>query len=330
MVMAQGPLGGLMMIDVKSDALANLKSGDDARSLLEKKALKPQFVTLDRPNGRWALYDTNADGKLDLALFAKRPNEREMPYGSSNFVTDALDLSGAQPKKAPGYVGRAIMRPKLIADEKARRYANSRTADDGRATFPKALSTPGRAPWHFAGLGPSSRRVIERTDRYGAAAMVDLKGSSKDAATKSIEDIMRDQSWDSHVTFIRMGKTAWAYYDTDSDGNYDDVLFTKDVDKSKVDAAFHLNRAGDVVTPLPDVKGSLFQPERVTKNPQVANELREVWDRVSKREVPGRGGDSVTEPAGPPGGAPPGPPGGPKDARPPVPPPPPGAPKKTH
>ena len=155
--------------------------------------------------------------------------------------------------------------------------------------------------------------------------MVDLKNSSKGAATKSIEDILRDQSGDSQVTFIRMGKTAWAYYDTDSDGNYDDVLFTKDLGKDKVDGAFHLNRAGDVVTPLPDVKGSLFQPERVTKNPQVANELREIWDRVSKREIPtGRGGDATSDPSAPPpppAGAPGEPPRGQNPKTPPAPPP---------
>ena len=62
MVVAEGPLGGRKLIDVKSDALASLKSGDDARSLLEKKALKPQFVTLSisrersrrRRSGTWA------------------------------------------------------------------------------------------------------------------------------------------------------------------------------------------------------------------------------------------------------------------------------------
>ena len=129
------------LVRSESDALAALKNGDDARSLLEKKALKPQFVTLDRPNGRWALYDSNNDGKLDLALFGKRPSERDEPYGgASSYVTDALDLSGPQPKRAIGYVGRSIVRPKLIADEKARRLSSSRTSDDGRATFPKAIA----------------------------------------------------------------------------------------------------------------------------------------------------------------------------------------------
>jgi hypothetical protein len=127
--------------------------------------------------------------------------------------------------------------------------------------------------------------VLERDDRFASAALVDVTGATKGAATKSVEDVVREQSWNATVTFLRIGRTAWSFYDTDHDGNYDDVLFAKDVSKGKVDAAFHLNRSGDVVTPISDVKGTIFQPERVTKEPKTIEELREVGTRVPHKEA---------------------------------------------
>ena len=108
--------------------------------------------------------------------------------------------------------------------------------------------------------------------------------ATKGTATKSLDDFIRDQSWVSRVVFYRMGCLAWAFYDTDKDGIFDEVLFSRDLSKPKVDAAFHLNRAGDVVTLLPEMTGTPFQPERVTRNSQEAAELKEVWDRVTHRE----------------------------------------------
>jgi hypothetical protein len=50
-----------------------------------------------------------------------------------------------------------------------------------------------------------------------------------------------------------------------------------------------LNRAGDVATPLRDLKGSVFQPERLAKRGGRPADLRAIWDRVRAGEGPGEG-----------------------------------------
>jgi S1-C subfamily serine protease len=285
-VYAMGPVGQTTYVDTRSDSLSHLKSGDNARSIIEKKDLKPQFVALSRPNGRWALYDSTDDGKIDVALFAKNPYDKDDPYaGAALYVTDAFDISGASPQRLAVHLGRSLIRPKLMPNEKVRRAVAMRDpGDDGRNSFPRAYAPGGRGAWRFNTLGGQSRRVLEHIDRASAVAMIDLAGLSKGAATKSADDFVREQSWAARVIFYRMGRLAWAFYDTDKDGIYDEVLFCRDLSKPKVDAAFRLNRAGDSVTLLPAVTGTVFQPDLVTKNPKEAVELSEVWDRVSHRE----------------------------------------------
>jgi S1-C subfamily serine protease len=285
MVYTNGPVGQATFVDTRSDPLSRLKSGDNARSLIEKREIKPQFVTLNRPNGRWALYDSTDDGKLDVALFAKNPYDRDELGGMATYVTDAFDLTGPAPARVAIHLGRNVVRPKLMPNEKVRRAAAMRDpGDDGRNSFPRAYAGWGRAAWRFEALGTDQRRVLERLDRMVSVALVDLSGTTKGVATKTPDDFVREQSWAASVVFYRMGRLAWAFYDTDKDGVYDEVLFTKDVDKATVDAAFHLNRTGDVVTLLPNVAGTVFQPERVTKNAKAVTELKEVWERVVHRD----------------------------------------------
>jgi S1-C subfamily serine protease len=298
-VFAGGPSGEATYVDTRGEALAALKAGDDARALIEKRALKPELAVLGRQNGRWAFYDRGADGKPDLALFARAPSDREgrAPF-SNQYVTDAFDLGGAEPSKAAAsdYLGRALVRPRLLPNDKARRAAGrfsrgaGRDADDGRSTFPAPLDgVPVPVGWRLTDFGAKKRRVLERVDKDAAVALVDLDGDTKALATRSPDDLVRQQSFDAEAAFLRLGRLAWAYYDTDRDGAFDLIAFTKDATRGTIDAAYQLNRAGDTVTPLRDAKGSIFQPERVLKRGGRPNDLKAVWDRVRAAEDPDPG-----------------------------------------
>ena len=288
-VHAYGPGGDRMYIDTQSDALAALKSGDDARALVEQRKLKPELVALGRPNGRWALYDTDGDGKLDLALFAKNPIDKDDFGRSGSYVTDAFEITGPKPKRLADHVGRTIIRPKLFKSEKTRKAATmismGAAGDDGRSTFPKPYGSAfGRVPWRFADGDEKPLKTLERIDKNSAVAMMDLDGDTKDLSTKVAEDFIRQQSFDFEVAFIRTGRLAWAYYDTDNDGAFDVVLFTKDVDKGKIDAAFTLSKSGEKVDRIPDPKGVILQPERVGKNPKAIEAIKKVYARVADRK----------------------------------------------
>jgi S1-C subfamily serine protease len=342
-VHAYGPSGDLMIIDTRSEALAALKSGDDARTLVEKRLLKPEFVTVGRPNGRWAMYDTDGDGKLDLALFAKNPSDKDEHFGRmASFTTDAFDLRDGGGKKLPQFVGRSIMRPSLLVNEKAKKAAQMMGMgmagnDEGRGSFPKPIQAMVRAPWAFGELGGQTRRTLERLDKSSAVAMVDLDGDSKDLATKSADDLVRQQQVDWEIAFYRIGKLLWAYYDTDGDGAYDVVLFTRDASKGNLDAAFTLSKSGDKVTHEAAAKGSVFQPERVAKDPKRIAALREVYTRVvesanegddGKGKGKGKAGKDDPSKGAPPGEKPAGPPPEARPAAPKAPAPPPPATEK--
>lgn len=288
-VHAFGPGGDRMFIDTHSEGLAALKSGDDARSLIEQRKLKPDVVVIGRPNGRWALYDTDADGKFDLAFFAKNPIEKD-EWGSrgAGYVTDAFDLRGATPAPIAEPVGRALLRPRLLTSEKVRKAATMMAmmsgSDDGRSTFPRPYGAGyARAPWRYSETEERPTRVLERIDKHSAVVMVDLDGDTKDLATKSPEDIVRQQSFDYEVAFIRTGRIAWAYYDTDMDGAFDVVLFTKDVDKGNVDAAFTVSKGGEKSTRLDGVKGTILQPERVTRAAKATEAIKRAYTRAADR-----------------------------------------------
>lgn len=282
-VHAFGPSGDMMLIDTRSPALAALKSGDDARTLVEKRQLQPEFVSVGRPNGRWTMYDSDGDGKLDVALFAKNPSDKDEMFGRmAQFTTDAFDLRAGGGKKLPEYVGRSIMRPSLLKGDKARKAAQTMgmgSNDEGRGSFPKPMQAMVRVPWAFGELAGVSRRTLERLDKGAAVAMVDLDGDTKDLATKAADDLVRQQQYDWEAAFYRVGKLVWAFYDTDNDGAYDVVLFSRDAKKGSVDAAYTLNKSGDKVT-FSDAKGSVFQPERVAKDPKRVAAMREVYTRV--------------------------------------------------
>lgn len=302
--------GMVMMVDTRSEALRGLKGGDDAKRLYEQRLLKPQFVVLERPTGRWALYDTNSDGKLDLAFFAKNPIESRYGGGRGNYVTDAFDLSSGTPKPATDAIGRALVRPKLFSDAKLQKLVTSGGdgggGDEGRATFPRASSMRSRTPFHFGELGKDPRRTIESIDKSTAMATVDLDGDTKGTATKTADDLLRQQTFDAEATFVRVGKMGWAFYDTDADGGYDLVLFGKDLHKDLVDAAYRIGKGGDATTVTTLPKGSLYQPDLVARTAKAKTDLKVVWDRVQSLTELDRK-DDEDEPGGKPALPPPAP-----------------------
>jgi S1-C subfamily serine protease len=284
-----GPSGDIMVVDTRSEALRALKDGDDARKLFESRALAPEFVMMGRPNGRWTFYDTDGDGKLDLALFGKNPQDKESFMSRmSSYATDAFDLRGAEPKHVNRDIGRSLMRVALLGSEKARKLGGRflREGNDGRATFPDPYNVYSRSPWKFGAVDGTPRRTMERLDASAASILFDLDGDTKDVKTKAPEDYTRQRSYDWEIAMVREGRLAWILYDTDNDGAYDLVHFTRDVAKKTVDAAYTLDRGGEKVTQLSDVPVELLVPERVTKNARQQAALREAWQRVleSKKE----------------------------------------------
>ncbi len=241
-----------LVIDRGSKALAALKPGDDARPVLEPWALRPQLVLLRRLAGTWALYDTNLDGRLDVALFSRKP--RFDAHGATGYFappdysTDAFTIDG-DGKRHPidDHVGRSLVRADLYADlalQNAIRHLRAET----RGGFPDAFENHRglSSVWVFRALS-HDRQVLERSNAYGHVALIDLDRDTKNRTTRSAQELANDGQFDAEVIMIRLYDRVWVYHDTNGDGVMDLVTFSRNVHSEVVDAAFTLDPSGQEV-----------------------------------------------------------------------------------
>ncbi|MCW5801187.1 MAG: trypsin-like peptidase domain-containing protein [Deltaproteobacteria bacterium] len=274
--------GTSVMFDVRSKALGMLKNGDAAAPALKSGQLRPQYVLLDRPAGTWALYDTDADGTFDLALFGKRPtgvDEREAFLGGPGVATHAYRLAPGKPPEALREpIGRSLSRADLFTDATVRaafeRSSMSRMRE-GRGGLPdpadgvRGISTE---PWKLVAL-EYDRQVLEQVGRSGHAILVDLDRDTKKLATRTPRELARSQDgMDAELAILRTHELAWFFYDTDDDGAYDTVIFTRDFSKGVADNIFRLDPTGEKVTVDTATGGPLFRPDLLKKASPVAKE----------------------------------------------------------
>jgi S1-C subfamily serine protease len=259
------------LIDVRSPALQRLSDGDDAGRVLERGEVSPQFVFFERPAGSWTLYDTDADGSFDVALFARQPaaeDERDRFYGSHTFVTHAFRLrTGAPPEALRAPLGRSLAQPEL--------FTSTGAGDTLRFTYLVRSAARGAVPDPFAGVpGPGGwdlveidgkRQVLVQKTRFGHVVLVDIDRDTPKLATASPEDLASADKFDAEIAIVRLGELGWVYYDTDGDGAFDLVRFSRDLAKGTVDNVLRLDPSGTRVT-SESPTGELFTPELVSSS----------------------------------------------------------------
>jgi S1-C subfamily serine protease len=276
-----------MMFDVRSKVLASLKPGDSAAPALKSGELHPQYVSIERPAGVWALYDTTASGHFDLALFSKRPtiegNDRFAIQ--PQYATHAFALApGKAPQPLREHIGRNIIRADLFKDP-ALRHSFERNAmwrHGGRGALPDPLQGASGMgdTWHLSAL-EHDRQVLEESSRIGHVALVDLDRDTKKLATRAAEDLAKPGEFDAEIAIVREVDLGWFFYDTDGDGAYDVVTFTRDFDKGIADNVFKLDPTGEKVT-VGQPGGPAFRPELVHASPKAKDKLAALVARMAK------------------------------------------------
>lgn len=282
-----GPGSSALLVDLESKELSNLKDGDDAAPVLEPWVLEPQFVLLRRLAGTWALYDTDANGRFDLALFSRKPSLQDdtapgfLP--TPEYATDAfILLRDNQRREAPEHLGRALVRAELLPQGLARRALRHHRSET-RGGFPD----PRDALWGASSLWALSaleheRQVLEHSSTHGHIALVDLDRDTKNRTTASAQELSGEDKFDAEVIMVRMYDRVWVYHDTNRDGAMDLVTFTRDTTSVTADSAFALDPSGQYAT-LASLDGGLLRMGAVGARAGTAFALQQLLERVMLR-----------------------------------------------
>ncbi|HWO26532.1 MAG TPA: trypsin-like peptidase domain-containing protein [Kofleriaceae bacterium] len=284
--------GQALLFDVRSKALAQLKSGDSAAPAFKAGPIQPQYVYIEKPAGAWALYDTDTDGAFDVALFAKKPtqlDEGDRFMTRSSFATHAYALApGKAPEALREPIGRALVRTDLFKDPAVRRAFEQSQGrrSSARGGLPDAFDGASgmSEPWRFGKL-ERDRQVLEQVSRFGHAVLVDLDRDTKKLATKTAEELAKaNDGFDAELAILRDVDAAWFFYDTDGDGVFDTIAYTHDFATGLADNVIRIDPSGEKVTVLP-AGGPAFRPELVRASGQTAAKLAALLTSMKERAV---------------------------------------------
>jgi hypothetical protein len=99
-VKIQGETAAAILIDVDGHSMAGRKDKLSLEEVTGKRQLAPHFVFLTRDNHAWTFYDTDNDGKLDVVLYAAKPDSGSASVGyridKSNVATVDPALANAK------------------------------------------------------------------------------------------------------------------------------------------------------------------------------------------------------------------------------------------
>ena len=294
------------LFDVRSPALRSLKPGDDASPILDPWKVTPQFVLLERPAGSWAIYDKDADGTFDMALFGKRPpTDGEDVFDAPDFATHAFAIEGGKlGKPLPELLGRGLTRSDLVTDDRLKEAMSKgpMSRSSSRGGFPDPFEVPGiYGDWTFKAL-EKDRQVLEQSQKRNTVVLVDLDRDTKKLATSDAQELAFRDKFDAEVAVVRRYDAAWAYYDTNGDGAFDVVLFAKNARSGKVDNAVRLTPDGRDAGALAG-SGGLFRPDLVKSSAAAKARLEALFEEVLAEDPP-----SPSSKGAPSKGAPPPPP----------------------
>jgi S1-C subfamily serine protease len=282
--------GHAFLFDVRSKALAALKSGDSAAPAFKAGPIQPQYVYIEKPAGAWALYDTDVDGAFDIALFAKKPtqlDENDRFMTRSSFATHAYALAaGKAPEALREPIGRALARADLFKDPAVRRVFEQSQGrrSAARGGLPDAFDGASgmSEPWRFGKL-ERDRQVLEQVSRFGHAVLVDLDRDTKKLATKTADELAKaGDGFDAELAILRDLDAAWFFYDTDGDGVFDTIAYTHDFSTGLADNVIRVDPSGEKVTTLP-AGGPVFRPELVRAPAKTAAKLTALIASMKER-----------------------------------------------
>ncbi len=262
-----------VLLDLDHNALSG-RSRDDVAAALASKMVDAEIVVVTGTSLQ-VFYDTDDDGRFDLILEAPKAD-----YGYAvNAVTIAPDGNRSP---APDHLGRRVLRPDLLQTADLAASAANVLA----AAFPAHRGGPSGTLRSFPSPTPGPRFEVSKLPKVAGAIlvqepgrallMVDLDGdAAKNRANKgrSLKDTVAARAFDAEYVLALDGTLAWAFYDTDNDGTFDQVWLAAG---NAPNVASHVFSIGASVTRKDAQKGqTLFEPAAFR-----SRRLRRAFERV--------------------------------------------------
>jgi S1-C subfamily serine protease len=269
-IYAQTRLDVRMLIDVDQDSIATFKTNAEASAALAAGTIDAEFMAVSgTPMRVW--YDTNDDGQFDLMLVGASL-DRGLVIEATSYTPDGKAVA------APVHIGRRMLRPALLANPaRAAKLEvmlgdafphDHAGLDDGLSSFPSLAVHRGALISEVEGSKQAGVHVVE-FDRVMVFADLDRDTfKSKDMKSVSLADAVSTGRYEAEFAFVYDGIMAWAYYDTNNDGNFDVVLVSHFGDPLHAEEVFTLGKQLAWDTPK-DVT-PMFDSARVGKKQRAA------------------------------------------------------------
>jgi S1-C subfamily serine protease len=227
-----GTFSRAYLFDADESSLGAIENGDPVDDLVKSRKIDPELSVVVEGNSVWALYDTDNDAKVDLALLSTEGMSAPL------VATAAWKLgSGGEMTPEPNQIGRKLLRTTLLPPFERltrglRLFGGDVATDEGLGSLPDPrLSSRARfAARELKGFPANS--VVEARAGAWSTILVDLDHDTKNAkpakpgaAPPSI-DI---EKFDAEIAVVHHategGGADYVFYDTDNDGQFDLVLF---------------------------------------------------------------------------------------------------------
>ncbi|PRQ06865.1 S1 family peptidase [Enhygromyxa salina] len=248
---AQTRLDIRVLIDADQDSIAGFANNAEASAALAAGSVDAEFMVVDStPLRVW--YDTDNDGEFDLLLVGSSL-ARGVVVEATSYTPDGKAVA------APIHIGRRMLRPGLLADpgqaatlERMFGHAFPQAhadVDDGLSSFPDMTVHRGAMIGEVEGSKRAAVHVVE-FDRIMLFADLDRDSfKGKDRKQLSVEEALHAGSYEAEFVFVYDGIMAWAYYDSDNDGSFDQVLVSRFGDPLHAEEVFTLGAQLEAQTP---------------------------------------------------------------------------------
>lgn len=265
----QSAFGRGALIDADQDSLGVLDLKDDPEPLMRSGRLDVELSFIVQPASIWAIYDTNNDGKQDLALFAA-------PGSEDRIATAAWTKTGDSWTPTDEHVGLRAVRPALLNIRRAAVVANElfsfAASDEALGALPAAM--PSVANYRFAERNKIANKAVVLGARHDYRYVLFDPDRDSKLGNETAGEAVRKAKFDADVASAMEEEFAWVFYDTDQDNKFDLVLYGN----ANTGVSTHAFRVdGSRLRSDPQVaKGRLYRYKNIFKQQRIGDAFRKL------------------------------------------------------
>ena len=280
------PFSKRTLLDPDHTFVPKLSNWFEMSKLLGSGLLDAEVSVVSQGTHMWVWYDTDDDGRFDLALHA--PGARLYAAATAWRV----DASGNK-TPAPEHVGRMLIRPALLSVPATSSGLKALTKtgllklmsaheDDLIGSFPDPVKDHRGAGYELLEVPGAKKSVVSIQAAGSDGFLIDLDANSFRGKPKKSIDLRKSVEKgkvDSEFAFFQRNGLAWAFYDTDNKSGYDVVLFTTKPHSGKAQQAFRVDKKNGVVLDNTLAGSHLVRPSLMAKKAHAAK-LRKIADKL--------------------------------------------------